>query len=241
FNTARSNLFNCLNTYELSPTIEKLNKLVAHSNRVIEVRKEVEGNIWYELTEIELQEKTQKNKLQAKELQELKGQIQALQEQLETDKDTVIMAKYIVSNQKAPVSKKSINKPSKKLCLNTNLSQTEIESLHNDLKPYFVSALEQWQNLFSKDITPFASPIKANRGVTIIMIATIFKELEKRGIAEQWKSIIEKSKAFEKSNKIIEASSLTDALRKQRKGYQPNRKSIINLNYIKDIIGKYID
>lgn len=145
------------------------------------------------------------------------------------------------TNYKAPVSKITPNKPLKKISLNTNLSQSEIVKLHNDLKPYFVSTLEQWQNLFSEDITPFKTPIKVNRGVTIVMIGAIFKELEKRGIAEQWKSIIEKSKAFEKSNKIIKASSLTDALRKPRKGYQPNRKSIIKLNSIKDIMIEYIN
>lgn len=238
FDNTVNELSGSIVTYEQNPVLKQKREVEQYFKEFTKSKEKVKNELYYQLTENELQQTKAENKQINKELKKKAKQYKKLQIKLENNKKRFA---EIILNLSRENTNKPINYLPKKLKLNTNLSQSEINDLYNDLKPYFVSNLQQWQNLFSKDIKLFDSPIRANKGVTIIMIATIFKELERRDITDQWKSVLEKSKAFKQSNKIITSTSLTDALRNKRKGYQPKRTSIIKLNYIKDIMQNYND
>jgi|SRR5690554_352563 len=200
-------LNNIITQYKTTPTPTVLNSLETTLNKVRKDRKAVQGNIWYQLTEYEIQRLQAENAQQAKEIQAYK----ALDKYIQATK--VLEKSGFEIMEKAQKRKRP--KPPKPLTLRPNFTDAEfqIKALHDNSKFMFVATLEQWQNLFSDNIKPFPVPIELKQGVTLAMLREFInglinhKVIARRGTLKT----IETANAFSFDNSKVTAKMLSDA------------------------------
>lgn len=204
YNKARELFYNDLAAVAENPVITTLKYLESSTREFSKSKERVENEIYYQLTEAELKEKTT-------EVEEQKKELERLREQVKKDAEKVKLATFIIENSKKPAPPK----PPKPLTLKPNFTDAEfqIKTLHDNSKFMFVATLEQWQNLFSDEIKPFPVPIELRRGVTLAMLREFingligYKVISKRGTL----NTLEKVNVFSFDNSKVTAKQLSDA------------------------------
>ncbi|MCV6629187.1 MAG: hypothetical protein OIF50_04935 [Flavobacteriaceae bacterium] len=204
-----------LQAYIKNP-MENLNQIAKFCDEVVKVQKKVDKDYLYKLAE--------------EEIQENENQIKALRKQMEADKETVKLAKFIVSNHKPQI--KQNTKP-KAITLSPNFDDFDgqTKEIYNLTTSLFSASLEQWQNLFSNNIQVFKAPIELKSNTTISDLRLFLDTLySKRLIKKQrFNKVLENVKAFSYEGKVLVADQYKNA--KQIENY-PHTKNYIKVSEI---------
>ena len=183
---------------------------------------EFESNYFYSEYELLQKQNAEKDKqLQAeiKEKQALQKQLNEIQAELYKSFQSILNKTATAYQPEQPES----NQKPKTLKPNFDDPTGQINVIFEHTKDLFISNLEQWKNLFSKDIQTFETPIILQSNTTLADLRLFIDLLYQKGLIKKrsFNKILQDVKAFEYQGNIIKASQLKFAT----KGNYPHTKN----------------
>lgn len=183
---------------------------------------EFENNYFYsEYEQLQKQNAEKDKQLQAeiKEKQALQKQLNEIQAELYKSFQNILNKTATAYQPEQPER----NQKPKTLKPNFDDPTGQINVIFEHTKDLFKSNLEQWKNLFSKDIQTFETPIILQSNTTLADLRLFFDLLYQKGLIKKksFNKILQDVKAFEYQGDIIKANQLKHAT----KGNYPHTKN----------------
>ncbi len=216
-------LISSIAIYEQNPLLKQLREIESFYEDFNKSREKVENELYYQLTESDLQDANNKNKVLRKALKKALKKI-------DKQKQIVDLAVAVIEKKKP---KTANNKAPKTLTLNTNFDnfKGQTETIYKETQTLFISSLKQWHNLFSKDIKEFETPIELTPKTTLADLRLFLSTLYDTGLIKngRFNTLLETTKAFSYNGTIVNKDQYKNA--KQQENY-PNT---LNSSKIKDV------